>query len=74
MIIDVNRGIVMEEFHFQNSLRTFIQVSYPNDEYGCLFIDVDNHEAYSWEELEREGLLFYEKEDDENFMGVNTDW
>ena len=74
MIIDFNRESIPvgTEFHFQHSLRRFIHVTdgYDND----FFVDLDEGKLYDLESLSYDELDFYRKDDDEDFMGVNTDW
>ena len=63
-----------EVFHFKNSLRPFIYVNnkYYNTEF---FVDLNEKVAYTFEELEYEGLEFYtdETEEDLDFLGVEVD-
>ena len=72
MIKDWNReNLQGQVFHFQNSLRPFIAVK--SCEWINFFLDLNEGIFYSlYELLEVEGLRFYEKEDDEDFMGVNV--
>lgn len=72
MIKDWNRYEVKkgEVFHFQHSLRPFINVS--NTEEINLFLDIDEMVIYDFEALEYEGLEFYTKEEDEDFKGVEV--
>ena len=73
MIKDYNRGEVnkKEVFHFKNSLCPFIEVT--NCCEDSLFLDLNNFTVYTYDELEYEELYFYEKEDDEDFMGVDVE-
>lgn len=73
IIKDWNRGEINENevFHFKNSLRPFIAVQDTCEEH--LFLDLDEKMIYSLEALEYENLSFYDKEDDEDFMGVEID-
>lgn len=73
IIKDWNRGEINENevFHFKNSLRPFIAVQDTCGEH--LFLDLDEKMIYSLEALEYENLSFYDKEDDEDFMGVEID-
>lgn len=61
-------------FHFAHSLRPFILVRFGlHEDYlnqSWLFIDLNYDEALRLEDLETEGLEFYTREDDENFLGV----
>lgn len=70
MIKDWNREDLQGQiFHFKNSLRPFTAVN--NCAWDNLFLDLNEGIVYSFYELlEVEGLRFYEKEDDEDFMGV----
>lgn len=70
MIKDWNRSEVLGNtvFHFKNSLRPFVSV--PTNNYDDIFIDINEWVAYTFYDLEFEGLKFYEKEDDEDFKGV----
>lgn len=73
MIIDWNRETLMrgQVFHFKNSLRPFVEVCTTSD--NTLFLDVDAMIAYNFDELEYEGLEFYRKEEDDDFLGVEID-
>ena len=72
MLKDWNREEIKEVFHFKNSLRPFICCrDIYHDEW--LFIDLDTYEALTLDALDYEGLYFYEKEDDEDFKGVEID-
>jgi hypothetical protein len=73
MIIDWNRETLKrgQVFHFANSLRPFVEIYNTNN--NTLFLDVDKMIAYDFDELEYEGLDFYRKEDDDDFLGVDTD-
>lgn len=74
MIIDWNRtNMGNKVFHFKNSLRPFIEVTIPADD--ALFVDLDKMIAYTFDELEYEGLEFYmdETEEDLDFLGVDVD-
>lgn len=70
MIKDWNREDLQGQvFHFQNSLRPFTVVK--NCAWDNFFLDLNEGIFYSlYELLEAEGLRFYEKENDEDFMGV----
>ena len=59
-------------FHFKNSLRPFILVN-NNETVEDLFIDINQMYVYTLDELESEGLEFYTKEDDKDFLGVEID-
>jgi len=48
-------------FYFQFSLRPF-KVGYSHKHHEWMFFDLDNREVYSLDELEREGLYFYNDE------------
>lgn len=73
MIIDWNRETLMrgQAFHFKNSLRPFVEVCTTGD--NTLFLDVDKMIVYDFDELEYEGLQFYRKEEDDDFLGVEID-
>lgn len=73
MIVDWNRRKLEygQVFHFQNSLRPFIGIR--NTSGDALFLDIDKMIAYDFDELEYEGLEFYSKEDDDDFLGVELD-
>jgi hypothetical protein len=69
IIVDYNRGMAEGKvFHFRNSLRPFIVVSLVNGD--DIFVDLHWRLAYTREDLDFEGLDFYETEADEDFMGV----
>lgn len=69
IVVDYNRGMAHDKvFHFRNSLRPFIVVPLLNGD--DIFIDLHWHLAYTREDLNFEGLEFYETEADEDFMGV----
>lgn len=70
MIKDWNREDLQGQvFHFKNSLRPFTTVK--NSAFDYFFLDLNEGIFYSlYELLEYEGLRFYEKENDEDFMGV----
>lgn len=72
MIRDWNRSQVLGQavFHFKNSLRPFVSITVSNED---IFLDIDSMEGYTLDELEYEGLEFYEKDDDEDFKGVDVD-
>lgn len=72
MIKDWNRNEVLSNtvFHFKNSLRPFISIPLNNED---IFIDLNEWVAYSFDDLEYEGLNFYEKEEDPDFKGVEID-
>lgn len=72
MIRDWNRSQVLGQavFHFKNSLRPFVCITVSNED---IFLDIDSMEGYTIDELEYEGLEFYEKDDDEDFKGVDVD-
>lgn len=72
MIKDWNRNQVLGNtvFHFKNSLRPFINVDNSSGDY-C-FLDLSELVVYTFEELEYEGLEFYKKEEDDDFMGVEV--
>lgn len=72
MIKDYNRGEVnkREVFHFEHSLRPFVIVEDSGED---LFLDINTWEIFDFETLENnEGLYFYEKENDEDFKGVEV--
>lgn len=73
MIKDWNRYEVKkgEVFHFQHSLRPFINIDSTKE--TDLFLDINEMVAYCLDDLECEGLNFYTKEEDENFKGVEID-
>ena len=68
MIKDWNRETIKEVFHFKNSLRPFINVDNTSGDY-C-FLDLNERKVYTFEDLDFEGLDFYEDEVDEDFKGV----
>lgn len=71
IILDWNRHEVEagDVFHFNYSLRPFILIfDYSTSEEK--FLDIENYEAYSFEELEYQELYFYEDIEDEDFKGV----
>ena len=71
-IKDYNRGEVNkgQVFHFEHSLRPFIIVEDGGED---VFLDIDTWEIFDFETLENnEGLYFYEKEEDEDFKGVDV--
>ena len=72
MIKDWNRNELypMEVFHFKNSLRPFVVIEKNDGDY--LFVDINNQMAYSFEELEFEGLEFFQKPNDDDFLGVSV--
>ncbi len=72
MIKDWNRSEVFGPtvFHFKNSLRPFVFVQMDNFE--DIFIDINEWVAYTFDDLEFEGLNFYTKEDDDVFKGVEV--
>lgn len=67
MIIDINRHGTKEIFHFKNSLRNFITCYKNGTQY---YLDLDSRILYNFDELDYEGLYFYYKEEDEDFLGV----
>lgn len=73
VIKDWNRNEVKpgDVFHFKNSLRAFIEI-YNND--TPFFLNIDSWECYEADPntLECESLFFLEKEDDEDFLGVEV--
>lgn len=75
MIKDWNKGENKkgEVFHFKNSLRPFIEIVLPQNNYTGVFVDINTFEGYQFDDLEYEGLEFYSKEDDKDFMGVQVD-
>ena len=69
IVVDYNRGMAKGKvFHFRNSLRPFIVASLPNGD--DIFVNLRWGLAYTREDLNFEGLNFYETEADEDFMGV----
>lgn len=73
MIIDWNRKKLErgQVFHFKNSLRPFIEICNTSDE--TFFLDTNEMITYNFDELEYEGLEFYRKEEDDDFLGVEID-
>jgi hypothetical protein len=73
MTVDWNRVTLEKKtvFHFKNSLRPFVEVGANDGNY--YFLDLNEMRIYSFEELEDEGLKFYEDETDCDYMGVKTD-
>lgn len=72
MIRDWNREYLTGKvFHFQNSLRPFTEVHNSTDE--RYFLDLDKGELYTFEELDYDGLFFYDDDEDDDFMGVKVD-
>lgn len=72
MIKDYNRYEVKkgEVFHFEHSLRPFVLIEGDAED---LFLDLDNWEIFDEDTLHRrECLYFYEKENDEDFCGVDV--
>ena len=72
MIKDWNReNLQGQVFHFKNSLRPFIAIQ--DGAWDNYFLDLSEGIFYTLHELlEVEELRFYEKEDDEDFMGVDV--
>lgn len=72
MIKDWNReDLTGQVFHLKNSLRPFTAIKNCTGE--DFFLDLNEGIFYSfYEVLEGEGLLFYEKEDDDDFFGVEV--
>ena len=72
MIKDWNREDLQGQvFHFKNSLRPFTAIK--DGAWDNYFLDLNEGIFYTlYELLEAEGLRFYEKEDDEDFMGVKV--
>lgn len=70
MIKDWNRGEVMHTdfFTLKGSTDRYIQVDTPRD---FLFINLETCMVHPYDEIEENGL-FYTKEDDEDFKGVNV--
>lgn len=69
IVVDYNRGMAEGKvFHFRNSLRPFIVASLLNGD--DIFVDLYRHLGFTREDLNFEGLEFYETEADEDFMGV----
>ena len=73
MIIDWNRNQISGNtvFHFKNSLRPFINVDRVDGD--CYFLDLNELVVYTLDDLEYEGLEFYEDAIDEDFKGVAID-
>lgn len=76
MIKDWNRReekmMLGEVFHFKNSLRPFAEVT--NTTEDALFLDIDEMIIYTLDEIQEvEGLDFYRKDEDEDFLGVEID-
>ena len=73
MIKDWNSGEVKngEVFHFQNSIRPFIEIVDINTDEPS-FLDLDSYEAYTFDNLPYQGLEFYTKENDKYFYGVDV--
>ena len=70
MIVDWNKKDLRGQvFHFKASLRPFIEVRTIND-FG--FLDLNDFALYELDELKSEGLFFFEKENDEDFRGVDV--
>ena len=70
MIVDWNRKDLRGQvFHFKASLRPFIEVRMIN---GFGFLDLNDFALYELDDLKSEGLLFFEKEGDEDFQGVDV--
>lgn len=70
MIRDWNReNLKGQVFHFKASLRPFTEVSMVND-FG--FLDLSDFNTYELDDLKSEGLFFFEKENDEDFKGVDV--
>ena len=69
-IVDINRTAIAPTtvFHFQYSLRPFILVHDPDNDW-C-FVDLSIGESYQWGDLEYYDLYFYTKENDDDFCGV----
>lgn len=72
-IKDWNRNEVLGAtiFRFKNSSHPFICADYDNM-YSCIFVDLSTAVAYNYETLKDEGFIFYTKEDDEDFLGVEV--
>lgn len=73
MIFDWNRNTLKKGtvFHFKHSLRPFIEVEDRNEDLG--FLDINEMKIYNLDDLESEGLEFYEDETDEDFKGIEID-
>lgn len=70
MIRDWNReNLQGQVFHFKASLRPFTTIVTEDNFY---FLNLENYNAYNLYELDSEGLQFYRKENDEDFMGVDV--
>lgn len=70
MIKDWNReNLEGQVFHFKASLRPFIEVKTVND---IVFLDLNEFATYDLDDLESESLFFFDKEDDEDFRGVDV--
>ena len=69
-IIDIHRTDIPSTtvFHFQHSLRPFILINDPHNNW-C-FVDLSIGESYLWGELQYYDLYFYTKDDDSDFCGV----
>jgi hypothetical protein len=65
-------------FHFRNSLRPFICTPTAYDSFipatieDCIFIDLNEGLCYTWEDLEKEGLEFFE--DDKVELDGKIEW
>lgn len=72
MVKDWNREDLQGKvFHFKNSLRPFIEIK--DGAWDNFFLDLNEGIFYTlYELLEVEDLRFYEKEDGEDFMGVDV--
>ena len=53
-------------FHFKNSLRPFVMGKTPRGD--DVFIDINNWSVYMFDNLYYEGLEFYTKDDDDDFL------
>lgn len=73
MIVNWNNYEVnhSQVFHFQHSLRPFVEVIDTRGE--GLFLDVNEMKVYTFEDLEKDELYFYRKDDDEDYLGVEVD-
>lgn len=70
MIKDWNReNLQGQVFHFKASLRPFIEINAPN---GYGFLDLNDFTLYELDTLNSESLFFFDKEDDEDFQGVDV--
>lgn len=56
-------------FHFQNSSHLFIEIAIKDD---FAFLDLNTFEVFNFDGLDFKELFFYEKEDDEDFKGVDV--